>query len=400
MIAIETQLLFDGARLLEGRRIVLLDGKRIAGVVTRRGDIPRKASREILAPEMILAPGLIDLQVNGGGGVLFNDTPTVEGLATIVAAHRGAGTTSLLPTLISASRAQLLAGMAAARAAVAWPELSGVLGLHVEGPFIAAARRGIHPAPVSARPDLAFAGILGQPAPKGAVWRLLVTLAPELADPVALRHMLPAGTIVFAGHSDATYEQIRAFADAEGGVGLAGFTHLFNAMSPLAGRAPGVVGAALAMPDTYAGIIVDGYHVHPGSVAAVLAAKGVDRLFLVSDAMPTVGSKLDRFLLNGSEIRLVGGRLTDAGGTLAGAHLTMAEAVRNLVEQVGVDVADALRMATATPASVLGLRDRGRVRKGWRGDLVVLDAKLRVCGVWVQGIPVHGNVEERPRLNV
>ncbi len=368
MMALAAPRLFDGVALSRDR-VVVIDGGRITSV----GAAAAGVVAEPLPPDTILAPGFIDLQVNGGGGLLLNNGISPDAMRDIAAAHARAGTTSILPTLISGSRADIAAALDAARHSMA-----GVAGLHIEGPFIAPARHGIHP--VAAIRPMEDADLALLSAPRD--FPLLVTLAPDAVPADRIVALARAGVVVFAGHSDATCEQAGEGVRA----GIAGFTHLYNAMSPLASRAPGVVGAALAERDAYAGIIVDGHHVYPAAVRVAFAAKGAARLFLVSDAMATAASDADRFVLYGRTITLRNGRLTDDAGTLAGAHLTMAEAVRNAVRLAGIPLADALRMATATPAACMGMIDRGRVAAGWRADLVALDAGLRVIGVWQGGV--------------
>jgi N-acetylglucosamine-6-phosphate deacetylase len=327
----------------------------------------------------ILAPGFIDLQVNGAGGIMFNDSTDAAGLRHIAAALARVGTTSFLPTLISGGREKIAAAMAAARAAAA--DVPGVLGVHIEGPFIAPSRRGIHPATAMLAMTDADVALLS----KNIGGRTMVTLAPEIVSPAHVAALAAAGVIVFAGHSDATFAQARAGMAA----GITGVTHLFNAMSPLMPRAPGMAGAALAARETFAGIIVDGIHVHPASVAIAHAAKGASRLFLVSDCMATAASESESFVLYGTPIHLRDGRLTDAAGTLAGANLTMSEAVRNAITLAGIAPPDALRMATATPAACLGLTERGQIARGYRADLVALAADWSVIAVWIGGTRVE-----------
>lgn len=373
MIAIRAARLFDG-RAEHEEVVVLIDGPRIIAIAS---EAPTGVPVTELHDDSILAPGFIDLQVNGGGGVMFNDQTSVAGLATIAAAHAATGTTAILPTLITTDRPHMARAMQAARDAIA-QDVPGILGLHLEGPFIAPARRGIHPlAAITAITD-ADVDNLRAPFPGP----LVVTLAPDAVSPDHIAALAAAGVIVFAGHSDATWEQAgQGFA-----AGISGVTHLFNAMSPLAGRAPGLVGAALDHARAFAGIIVDGHHVHPAALRVALGCLGPERLFLVSDAMATAASDTTSFTLAGVPITLREGRLTDAAGTLAGAHLTMAEAVRNLVSAAGVDWTIALRMATATPAACLGLDSHGVIAVGARADLVVLDEDLNVQDVWQGGV--------------
>ena len=374
MIALATPRLFDGTTML-GPRTVLIEDGRIAAIADHA---PAGVAIEALAADAVLAPGFVDLQVNGGDGVLFNDSPDAEGLRRIAAAHARLGTTALLPTLVSAPRALRQAAMAAARAALA-AGIPGIVGLHLEGPFIAPSRRGIHPLAHLGAPTAEEIAELCAPFPGP----LLLTLAPEIVAAADVAALAAAGRRVFLGHSAATIAQAAAALAA----GAAGFTHLFNAMSQILPREPGMVGAALDSADAAAGIIIDALHVHPAAIRLAFAALGPQRLFLVSDAMPTVGQPdAAGFVLHGRPIRLQDGRLTDADGTLAGAHLAMADAVRIAVQQVGLDLSAALRMATATPAGVLGLHDHGRIAPGARADLVALDAALRVVRVWQAGV--------------
>ena len=374
MIALAAAMLFDGATLHD-RRVVTIDDGRIVTIADRA---PAGVAVETLPEDAVLAPGFVDLQVNGGGGVLFNDDPSAERLRHIAAAHARLGTTSLLPTLISGPPPLRRAAMAAVRDALA-AGVPGIAGLHLEGPFIAPARRGIHPRAHLAQPTEADLAAMRAPFPAP----LLLTLAPDLVPPDAVAALAEAGVSVFLGHADATLEQAAAALAA----GARGFTHLYNAMSQLGSRAPGMVGAALDSATATAGIIIDGLHVHPAAIRLAFARLGPTRLFLVSDAMPTVGDDAATagFVLDGRRIRLADGRLTDDAGTLAGAHLSMAEAVRNAVRLVGLPLAAALGMASATPAACIGLADRGRIAAGARADLVALDAELRVIAVWQGG---------------
>jgi N-acetylglucosamine-6-phosphate deacetylase len=371
--AIAASRVFTGTEMLRDR-VVVIEAGSIAAVLPQP---PEAMPCVRLAEDRLLAPGFVDLQVNGGGGVLFNDSIDAAGFGRIAAAHRSRGTTSILPTLISGARVQLRQAMATAATAIA-AGLPGIVGLHLEGPFLNPLRRGIHPAEtIIALTDSDLAWLAGVfPAP------LLLTLAPEMVPLAAIARLAAAGRIVFAGHTEASAEQALAALDA----GMTGFTHLFNAMSQLSARAPGAVGAALAHPTARAGIILDGHHVHPAAARAAFAAMGPERLFLVSDAMPTAGSSIEAFQLGATRIRLLGGRLVDAAGTLAGAHLTLDAAVRNAVRLLGCPVADALRMATSTPSISIGLGDTiGHIRPGCRADLVALDGDLHPVAVWISG---------------
>ena len=372
MIALRAARLFDG-RHEHADAVLLIEDGRIRGITA---DAPPGVPVEELHEDAILAPGFIDLQVNGGGGIMFNDETSADGLAHIAAAHARAGTTSILPTLISTDRAHMARALEAVREALA-NDVPGIAGLHLEGPFITSARRGIHPLDKVATftphdLDMLRAAF---PAP------MLVTLAPDMVAADDIAALVAAGIVVFAGHTDASWEQARAGFAA----GIRGATHLFNAMSPMMGRTPGMVGAVLDDGHAYAGIIVDGHHVHAAALRIALNALGAERLFLVSDAMATAASEVTGFMLAGERISLHDGKLTNDHDTLAGAHLTMAEAVRNLVAMTGTDWTTALRMATATPAECIGMNDRGVIALGARADLVVLDDDLQVLEVWQEG---------------
>lgn len=323
-----------------------------------------------------LVPGFIDTQVNGGGGVLFNDDISVEGIAAIGAAHAAFGTTAFLPTLISDTPGHIAAALDAADAAIE-AGVPGVIGVHIEGPFISAARRGIHEADHIRPIDAALVEPLCRPR-RG---RVVLTVAPEQ---VALEHiqtLAAHGVIVCAGHSDASYDQARASVEA----GVTGFTHLFNAMSPLTHRAPGVVGAALDS-DAWCGLIVDNAHLHPATVRIAIRAKGLDRIMLVTDAMPSVGTGQSAFTLQGKRIEVRGGVCTYADGTLAGSDLDMAAAFRNTVSITGLAPVDVVRMSSEAPAAFLGLSaTHGALAAGRRADWVVLDAGLNPRGTWIGG---------------
>jgi N-acetylglucosamine-6-phosphate deacetylase len=314
--------------------------------------------------------------VNGGGGVLFNADPSVESIRAIGAAHRRFGTTGFLPTLISDDLHVVEKGIDAVSRAIE-QGVPGVLGIHVEGPFLAHSRRGVHGADKLRELDGESIELLS--APTGGV--TMVTLAPEKTTPANIRALADAGVVVAAGHTDATYAQLQpALAH-----GLRGFTHLFNAMSQLGSREPGAVGAALAS-DAWCGIIVDGHHVHAETMKIALRAKRRDRFMLVTDAMPSVGSDAGSFQLQGKSITLQGDKIVDEEGRLAGAHLDMVGAVRNSMKMLGLDAVEALRMASAHPAAFLGLSDKvGRIAPGLQADLVLLNDQFRVQQTWING---------------
>lgn len=365
-------------------RIVLPDGAVDAadlaetdGIVTAvsaPGDT--SADREIDLAGGWLLPGFVDTQVNGGGGVLFNDQADVDAIAAIGAAHARFGTTAFLPTLISDTPAQIAAALAAVDAAIA-QGVPGVVGIHIEGPFINEVKRGIHEAHRIRRLDTEILATLVAPH-RG---RVMLTLAPELCDAEDIRTLVRHGVIVSAGHSDATYDEAqRAIA-----AGLSGFTHLFNAMSPLHHRHPGAVGAAFDS-DAWCGLIVDDVHLHPAVVRLAVRAKGKDRIMLVTDAMPSVGTDAVEFTLQGKRIAVKDGVCIFEDGTLAGTHLDMASALRKTVEVTGLPVPDVSAMASATPAAFLSLQGRiGSIAAGRRADWIWMDADLTPRATWIGG---------------
>jgi N-acetylglucosamine-6-phosphate deacetylase len=327
----------------------------------------------------ILAPGFIDTQVNGGGGVLFNDAPTVEAIARIGAAHRRFGTTGFLPTLISDDLPVIGRAIEAVEAAIE-QGVPGVLGIHIEGPFLNVERRGIHLASKIRSLDVEAVGKVTR-LRNG---RTLVTLAPERTSPAMIRALAERGAIISAGHTNATYSEAMAAIEA----GLSGTTHLFNAMSPLGNREPGMVGAVLDSDRVTAGIIVDGRHVNPATLRIAIRARSPDAFMLVTDAMPTVGDG-DDFILQGKHIRVENGVCVDDTGTLAGSDLDMALAVRNAVSMLGLAPEQALTMASAVPARFLGLgSSHGRIAPGAMASLVRLDSELNLRGTWIDGVAV------------
>ena len=326
-----------------------------------------------------LLPGFIDTQVNGGGGALFNATPTVDAIAAIGAAHRRFGTTGFLPTLISDDLTTVATAIAAVDQAIA-AGVPGVLGIHIEGPFLNEDRKGIHDASKFRLLDQKAFELLTS-LKRG---RTLVTLAPELTTPQMIARLTAAGVTVAAGHTDASYDEVRAAL----GAGLKGFTHLFNAMSPLGSREPGAVGAALEDEGSWCGIIVDGRHIHPAALRIAFRAKRHDRFMLVTDAMPSVGMVDKTFTLQGRTVRVVDGVCVDEDGTLAGSDLDMAGAVRNAVDLVGLALEEAVAMASANPAAFLGLEgELGAIAPGLRADLVEADENLTVMRTWIGGDP-------------
>jgi N-acetylglucosamine-6-phosphate deacetylase len=360
---------------VEGR-VVLIEGERIVAVAAPGDPRAAQAVRRDLGGAYLL-PGFVDCQVNGGGGALFNDDPSIETIRRIGAAHRRFGTTAFLPTLISDDLSVIAAAIASVRAAIE-ARVPGVIGVHIEGPFISEARKGAHDAAKFRDLDAQGVALLSSLG----VGRTLVTLAPEMATPATIRTLANAGVVISAGHTNGTYAEVSEALRH----GVRGVTHLFNAMSPLTHREPGAVGAALHDPDCWCGLIVDGRHVHPAALQIALACKRPDRFMLVTDAMPSVGSDQDSFLLQGRRITVKDGVCVDEHGTLSGSAIDMASAVRNTVRLLGLALEQAARMASTYPAEFLGLGgELGRIAPGYRANLVAVDDDVRVRSTWIDG---------------
>lgn len=356
---------------------VVIEDDRIVAVVAADDAAVAAADEQVDLAGGWLMPGFIDAQVNGGGGALFNNQTDVDALRTMVAGHRKYGTTGMLPTLISDDVEVMARAVQATRDAIA-AKLPGVLGIHLEGPYIAPARKGTHDAGKFRVPD-ADEVRMATSLDNGVT---LITLAPERVPVQTIQQMVANGAIVAAGHTAGTYDEIRAGLDA----GVTCFTHLYNAMSPLQGRDPGAVGAALEDADSWCGVIVDGVHVHPASLRVALAAKPRGKVFLVTDAMPMVGSDNPAFELYGEVITAVDGVVRNAAGSLAGSALDMITAVRNTVNLLGLPLAEASRMASTYPAQFLGLDDRyGHIAAGYQADFVWLDQDMQVQATWISG---------------
>ena len=375
--ALTAAVIFDGDAMRRDVAVVI-DGAHIEKVVPVQSvDAPVRD----LGPGMLI-PGFIDAQVNGGGGVLLNETPTLDGVKAIAAAHRRFGTTGLLPTVIT-DAPEVMEAAAGAVAEAIRQGVPGVLGIHIEGPFIDPSRKGAH-----------AEKFIRRPADRDIDWlcnlksgRILVTLAPDCMTTEQIKRLAAAGVIVSLGHSGATAEVALAAIDA----GARGFTHLFNAMSQLTGRAPGMVGAALAHPEAYCGIIADGEHVHPMALCAALNAKPQGRLFFVSDAMPCAAGGPMAFFLQGRPVHVDDGRLLLADGTLAGSHITMADAVDYGRQALGLKNEDALNMASRTPAAFLGFDQQlGRIAPGYRANMALLsnggtNKSYKALMTWIDG---------------
>lgn len=363
--------LFDGDSLYTGRAVSVENGRILA--------LDRVPGAELVRLPGLMAPGFIDLQVNGGGGVLFNTSPTPEAVAAIGAAHARFGTTAFLPTLIS-DDIDTLERAADAVAEALKQGVPGVIGVHFEGPHLSLAKRGVHPAdrirPLSAREWAVYE--------RPDLGRKLITVAPETVAPDDIRRLVAADVRVCLGHSNADFACVQAALAA----GATGFTHLFNAMSPFTSREPGMVGAALLDRNSWCGIIVDGVHVHDASLQLALAAKPRGKLILVTDAMPPVGLPDDgaSFEFFGETVLRDGDVLRSPAGALAGSVLTMAGAVANSVRRLGLSREEALRMAGRYPAEFLGLDpERGWLRAGTVADWVMLDETLAVTATYAAG---------------
>jgi N-acetylglucosamine-6-phosphate deacetylase len=371
--AVAAEHVFDGVDL-HARAAVMIDRCSILAVVPQ-SELPGDMAVHALPKTAWLAPGFIDLQVNGGADLLFNDNPTAATISAIAAAHRKFGTTGFLPTLISDSPAKMKAALDAVQASI--DSQPSVLGIHFEGPFLSRGKAGIHDVRAIRAPTPSDAEILALPR-KG---EMLMTLAPEEVPPGFVARLARTGIRLSLGHSMATYAQTRqAMAD-----GITGFTHLFNAMRPLESREPGPIAAALESPDAWYGLIVDGVHVDPAMLR--LALRGAGHPMLITDAMPPVGGRQSTFMLQDRQITSHAGRCVSASGTLAGTVLTMAAAVCNCVKLLGLSLPAALRFASTSPAIFIGLGHAlGRLAPGYRADMVAFEpGNIDVLATWVAG---------------
>ena len=367
------QILLDG-ELVDGRAVHIRDGHILD--ITDEAQADRADQVHDLAGG-VLAPGFIDTQVNGGGGVLFNDDPTPETIATIAQAHRGFGTTGLLPTLIS-DRFDVMAQAISAIDSAIKSGAQEVLGVHLEGPFLNVEKKGVHDANMFRTLTPESIALLTS-LQSG---RTLITLAPECAEPSVISELRARGAVLSAGHTNTDFATTRAALEA----GVTGFTHLFNAMSPLTSREPGVVGAALADQSSWCGLIVDGHHVSPETLKIALKCKPLEKFMLVTDAMPSVGASAPGFKLQGRPVIVRDGKCLTEDGTLAGSDLNMVQAVLNTTKVLEVPLPRALEMASLHPAAFLGIDDQfGRIAPGYRADLVSLDPDLGVKTTWIAG---------------
>ncbi len=372
--ALTSTRVFDGENI-RNEMAVVIDGARIVEVVAV-GNLPKGVERRALNGGL-LVPGFIDVQVNGGGGALLNDNPTINTVRRIAESHRKFGTTGMLPTVITDAPEILSKAIAAVKAAHA-ENIPGVLGIHIEGPFLDKERKGAHEARFIREMTEADVAQIAN-ADCGSI---MLTLAPNRVAANLIKSLAGKGVLISLGHSEANVAEVtKALAS-----GARAFTHLFNAMSQLNGREPGMVGAALTDPNSFCGLIADGYHVHDAALKVAFAAKPHNRIMLVTDAMPTAAGGPDSFELQCRKIHLKNGKLQLDDNTLAGSNLTMDEAVRYCVERLGVALEDALRMASLNPASFLR-RDHelGRIKPGYLASFVHLDDDLHVLETWIDG---------------
>ena len=367
--------IFDGRDWHDGKSLVVEDGK----VTAITDDVPSGA-RRIDAGGALIVPGFIDLQVNGGGGVMFNDEPTPDGIARIARAHARFGTTKLLPTLITDNREITAAARAAGREARA-RRIPGFLGIHLEGPHLSVTRKGAHDPQLIRQMEQTDHDALCLYAREAGL--LLTTFAPESVSLDQVRSLAASGVTLSLGHTDTTAANALDYFAS----GARMSTHLFNAMSPLGHREPGLVGATLHSGSAFAGIIADGIHVDPVALGVALRAKrGPGRIFIVTDAMSTIGTDAVGFLLNGRQIYRDGGRLTLADGTLAGADIDMLSSVLAVHRTLGLPLEEAIRMVSLYPAEAMGIGDRhGRLLPGYVADFVLLEPDLSIRSVFIDG---------------
>lgn len=353
---------------------IILNSENIQSIVLTE-NIPENCTRENFG-DAYLVPGLIDLQVNGGNGLLFNNTPTSETVRAMASAHRLFGTTSIMPTVISDTPEKVSQCISAVDQCI--PDCPGVLGIHIEGPFFSPGKRGVHQKTFIRAPDDSDIELYSS-LKHG---KTLVTLAPEKVPIEFIEALSKKDIVISAGHSGAEYHETVDAIDA----GLSGFTHLFNAMPSISGRKPGLVTAALLSSTTYCGIIADLIHVHPASIELAMRCLPKGHLYFVSDAMATIGAKKKSFLLYGEEIHEENGQLVNAEGKLAGAAISQLDAVKNAVNALGIPLDEAIRMASTYPANYIGVSDKlGSLSVGKRADILCLDQNLKVVKTWVKG---------------
>jgi len=363
--------LFDGQRFVDEHVLTITDG-----VISA---IDQDTSNVDIRATGLVVPGYIDLQVNGGGGALFNDSPSLDKLKIIIAAHARFGTTAMMATLIT-DKIEVMVKAADAMAQAIAEKIPGIIGIHFEGPHLSLAKKGTHCAefirPIS---DAEW-----QVLSRKDIGQVMVTLAPETVSAEDITRLVTLGIKVCLGHTNADFATAQQAVDA----GATGFTHLFNAMSPLQGREPGVVGCALLNDNTQAGLIVDGHHVDYASCQLAIKTKPAGGIFLVTDAMPPVGTDMTEFPLYDRTVYVNNGKLTSTTGELAGSSLDMATAVKNTYIELKMPLDEALRMASLYPAQYLYAKQdltRGAIKVGMQADLLVLNDDLSVNETWISG---------------
>jgi len=365
---------FDAHDQRHEQQAIIIRGQHIADICPM-AMLPTDIKRIDVGGQLI-TPGFIDIQVNGGGGVMFNEQPTIAGIEAIRRGHWSGGTTAMLPTLITTDHTTMHQAVSAVAQAI--EQVPGVLGIHLEGPHLNVAKRGVHAAHQVRPFDPLTQQLLQQLPPEC----YLLTVAPEQLAAGTIAQLVAQGIRVSAGHTAADYAQIQAALQE----GLSCFTHLYNAMTPMQSRAPGVVGAALEDAHSYCGLIVDGFHLHPTVAKLAICTKARGKMLLVTDAMAVVGSETRQFTLYGETIYVDHGRCAKADGTLAGSALDMATAVRSCVNTLALSLPEALRMASLYPAQFLGIADRyGQLAPNYRADLLLLDEQLNVQQTWLAG---------------
>ena len=363
--------LFDGQNFIDNQVLTITDGV-ISAIDQNIDNVDVKAAG-------LVVPGFIDLQVNGGGGALFNDSPSVDKLKTIMTAHAKFGTTAMMPTLIT-DKVDIMAQAADAMSEAIAQKVPGIIGIHFEGPHLSLAKKGTHSAELIRPISAAEWEILS----RKDIGQVMVTLAPETVSAQDVTRMVELGIKVCLGHTNADFSTAQKAVDA----GATGFTHLFNAMSPLQGREPGVVGCALLNDNTQCGLIVDAHHVDYASCQLAIKAKPAGGIFLVTDAMPPVGTDMKEFPLYDRTVYVENGKLTSTTGELAGSSLDMVTAVKNTHLGLKVSLDESLRMASLYPAQYLYSHNdviRGELILGMQADMVILNDDFTVQSTWIGG---------------
>jgi len=368
--------IFCGERFYD-HHALLIDGNSIIEIVDEN-NIP-KAFNKIELNQGILAPGFIDLQVNGGGGILFNNRPTKESLNTIINAHQFFGTTSIMPTVISDSIKVLTKCTRAVAQEI--KKNSGLLGIHIEGPFFSLKYRGVHQKKYISKLSSEYLELFSNLKE----FPVILTLAPECISIKDLNHLASLGLKIMAGHTDASYDELEQAAKNN----LNGFTHLFNAMSQMSARKPGAVGAALDFDNLYASIIVDLHHVHRSLIELAYQKKPIGKLFFISDSMATINHGEPTFELYDEVVSEQNGRITNAEGKLAGSSITQIDAVKNAYQKCNIPLDHALAMASRYPAKFIGVDQYlGSLKPNYRADLVHFDSNFKVNNVWTSGVKI------------